>query len=99
MAPDIEALLDLAQQVFIPFDFEIGVQAALHENAGAAEAERLADLIENDLVRMHVAFIVPWRAVERAEAAVLGTEICVINVAVNDIADDPVRVQLAADLI
>ncbi len=99
MVPDIEALLDAAQQVFVPLDFQVGVQAALHEDAGAAEAEGLADFFEDDFLRVHVAFVVAERAVKGAEAAIFGADVGVVDIAIDDVADHAFGMQLAADLV
>ena len=48
---------------------------------------------------MDVAFRVAHGPVEGAEAAILGAEIGVVDVAVDDVADHAVRVQLAADRV
>src|SRR5690348_16807078 len=70
------------------------MQPALHENPGAAQIYRLLNLVQNRLDRQDVAFLVPHRAVKRAEAAILGTKVRVIDVAVDDIADHTVRMKL-----
>jgi len=100
VAPDLgKAVLDGAQQIFVPLDLQVGVQAALHEDAGAAEVERLLDLLENHFLRMEVAFGVAHRPVERAKAAVFRAEVRIVDIAVDDVADDAMRVQLAAHCI
>ena len=50
-----EALLDAAEEVFIPLDLQIGMQTALHEDAGAAEVEGFLDLLEDRFLRQNVA--------------------------------------------
>ena len=99
MAPDIEALLDRAQQILIPFDIQVRVQAALHQDAGAAQVDGLLDFLEDDFLRMHVAFGVAHGPVKRAKAAIFGAEIGVVDVAVDDVADHAFRMQLAADWV
>src|SRR5258708_29490923 len=95
MAPDLwETALDRAQQVFVPLDLEVGMQAALHQDAGAAEVERLLDLREDYFVGMKVPFGAAHGPIERAEAAILGAEIRLVDVAVDDVADDALRTQL-----
>ena len=94
---DREALLDAAEEVFVPLDLEVGVQAALHEDAGAAQIEGLLDLVEDDFLGEHVAFGVAHGAVEGAEGAVLGAEVGVVDIAVDDVGDDALGVPLAAD--
>ncbi len=71
--------------------FRSGMQAALHQNAGAAQIDRLLDLVEDRFLRKDVAFLVPHRTVERAEAAVLGAEVRVVDIAVDDVGDHAVR--------
>ncbi len=61
---------DSAEEVFIPLDVEIGMQAALEEHAGAAEIDGFLDLAEDRFARKNVAFpLWPSGPVERAEAA------------------------------
>src|ERR1700722_15857963 len=99
MVPDLvaEAVLDGAQQILIPLDFQLRVQSALHQNAGTAEVDGLLNLVENHFLRMDVAFRMTHGPVERAEAAILGAEIRVVDIAIDNVAHHPVRVQLAAN--
>ena len=92
-----EALLDAAEEVLVPLDLEVGVQAALHQHAGAAQVERLLDLLEDRLLGQNVPFGVAHGPVERAEAAILGAEVGVVDVAVDDVGDDALGMPLAAD--
>ena len=41
---------DRAQQVFVPLDLQVRMQAALEQNAGAAEVDGLLDLVEDDFL-------------------------------------------------
>ena len=43
--PDVETRFDRAQQIFVPLDLQVRMQAALHQNAGAAKVDRLLDLL------------------------------------------------------
>src|SRR5580693_1920339 len=70
------------------------MQPALHQNAGAAQVDGLLNLVEDHFLRMDVAFGMPHGPVERTETAILGAEIGVVDVAIDDIADDTVRMQL-----
>ena len=84
------------KQILVPFDLQIGMQAALHENAGAAQVDGLLDLVEDDFLGQDVAFGVAHGPVEGAEAAVFGAEVGVVDVAVDDVGDDALGMQLAA---
>src|SRR5436190_13598122 len=96
MAPDVKALLDRAQQIFVPLDLEIGMQAALHQDAGSTQVDGLLDLVEDRFLRQDIALGMPHRAVESAEAAIFRTEIRVVDVAVDNVADYAFGMQLAA---
>jgi hypothetical protein len=80
-----EALLDGAQQIFVPLDLQVGMQAALHQDAGAPQVQRFLDLGEDGLVVVDVPFGVAHGPVEGAKTAIFRTKIRVINVAVDDI--------------
>ena len=44
--PDLrEALLDAAEEALEPVDLEVGMDAALHQHAGAAHLQGLGDLL------------------------------------------------------
>ena len=90
-----EALLERAQQIFVILDAQVRMQAALQQNAGAAQLEHLFDLLVDRLEREQVAFLRAQRAVERAERAVFRAEIRVVDVAV-DLVGGHARVGLLA---
>src|SRR6476469_4716010 len=72
--PDIEATPDRAQQIFVPFDMEVRMQTALHQDPGAAQVDCLLDFLEDLFLGENVAFGMAHRAVERAEAAILSAK-------------------------
>ena len=87
---DPVALLDRAEQILVVLDPEIGVVAALHQHAGAAERERLLDLLEDHRLRQQVALgAVARAAVEGAEVAVGDADVRVVEVPVDDERDAP----------
>src|SRR5262249_27205648 len=62
-----------------------GVVAALHEQAGPTERERLLDLLEDDRLRQEIALAhVARTPVEGAEVAVGDADVRVVEVAVDD---------------
>ncbi len=92
-----KTLLDSAQHLLVPVDLQIGMQPALHQHAGAAKFDRLANLVVDRVEVEDVAFFRRrplQRAIKGAEGAVLGAEIRVINVAVDDVSDRALRMQL-----
>src|SRR5436309_5025 len=68
---DLVARLDRAEQILVVVDAEIRVVTALHQQSGAAEGDRLFDLLEDDGLRQQVALArVSGTAVKGAEVAV-----------------------------
>src|SRR5919198_1069060 len=82
---DRVARLDRAEEVLVVLDPEVGVVAALHQQAGAADRERLLDLLEDDRLGEEVALVAVARApVEGAEVAVRVADVRVVQVPVDD---------------
>ena len=78
------------------------MQAALHQHAGAAQFDGLANLFVDGVELEDVAFFggrAFQRTVEGAEGAVLGAEVGVVDVAVDDVGDHAFGMQLAADRV
>ena len=97
-----KALLHAAQHRFEPLDLQVGMQTALQQDAGAAQLDGLAHLVVNGLEVEDVAFfgqLAFERTIEGAEGAVLGAEVGVVDVAVDDVGDHTVGMQLAAHRI
>src|SRR3989442_13252515 len=97
-----KALLDAAEHLFVPFDLEIGMQAALHQDPRAAQFYGLLDLVVDGVEIQDVALFGArsfQRTVEGAEGAVLGAKVGVINVAVNDVGDRALGMDAAANRV
>src|SRR5262245_49458032 len=75
------------------------MQSALHQYAGTAQVDRLLDLLEDRLLGQNVALGVPHGAIERTEAAILRAEVRVVDIAIDDVADDPFRVPAPANCV
>ena len=75
------------------------MQAALEENAVAAEFEHLFDLLEDFVEAEDVAVLGADGAIEGAEGAVLGAEIGVVDVAIDLVGGDARVVLLEAELV
>src|SRR5579871_3841698 len=78
-----EALFDRTEQIFVIRKRQLGIEAALHENARPAESDSFLDLPGDGLEGQDVAVFCAHRAIKSAERAVLGAEIRVIDVAVD----------------
>ena len=88
-----------AQKIFIPLDSKIRMQSALHQNAGATERDRLVDLFANLFKRAHVSVGCAGPAVERAESADDVAHVRVVDVPIDDVSDDIVRMLALANLV
>ena len=94
------ALFDVAEQILVPLDRQLGVMTTLHQGARATNRDRLFDLREDDALWKDVALArIARLAVEGAEVAVRHADVRVIDVAVDDVRN-LARIRLAiADLI
>ena len=82
---DRVARLDRAEEILVVVDPEVGVMAALHQEPGPADRERLLDLLVDHGLRQEVALAhVAGPAVERAEVAVGDAHVRVVEVPVDD---------------
>src|SRR6516225_1961397 len=69
------------------------MHAALHQNSCAAKGEGFLDLFVDDVIRQNVSLGVTFHAIKRAKCAELSADICVVDIPVDDVADNVVRMQ------
>ena len=91
--------LDVAQQIQVPRERDVGVVAALDQNLHTAQRAQLVDLPADLLEGEHVALGVLGAAVERAELAVGDADVGVVDVAVDDVGDGVLGVEAPPCLI
>ncbi len=89
-------LLDVAEQIHVPVELQVGVVTPLHQDLDGAQLLRLVDLGADLLVRQRVGLGVLGPAVERAEVAVGDADVRVVDVAVDDVGDHVVGMALRA---
>ena|SRR3989338_3190024 len=89
---------DVPEEVFVPLKGEFGVVAALQEDPRAAQGKRLLDLFVDGLVGEDVGLGVPLFAGKGAKGTGDSADVCVIDVAVQEITD-PVLIFLSIDVI
>lgn len=101
MEPDAIAkfIFNGTAEGLVPFDFEFGMEAALHQYAGTAEVDGFLNFFEDRFVREDVTFRGIHRTVEVAEGAIFCTEVGVVDIAIDDVADDAVWVKVFTDRI
>src|SRR5215813_1306348 len=85
------------QEIFVPFDAEVRVQASLHKDAGAAERDGFIDLFADFVYRAHIGIRRAGAAIEGAEGADHVADVGVVDIAVDDISDDVVRMMAPAN--
>jgi hypothetical protein len=88
-----------AQQVFIPIDAEIRMQPALHQDARAAQRDCLVDFLANLFDRAYISVGRARAAIKRAEGANYVADIRVVDVAIDDVGNNIVRMPALANFI
>src|SRR5262249_41660757 len=83
--------LDGAEEVFVPRQRQIRIMPTLQQQLNAAYGDGLVDLAEDVFESEHVAVGRAHRTVERAEIALGDADVRVVDVAIDDVGDDPVR--------
>ncbi len=78
-----ETLFERAQQIFVILDAQVRVQAALQQDARAAQFKHFFNFFVDGFKRKQIAFLRAERAIECAERAVFGAEIRVVDVAID----------------
>src|SRR2546428_767576 len=91
--------LDIAQQIEIPLEGNVGVVHALHQNLDAPDRLQLVDLAPDFFKRQQIPFRVFGTTIECAELAVGDANVCVVDVAVDDVGDDVFRMEFPPDLV
>ena len=84
---------DVGEQLLVPFERQLRVQASLHQDLVAAECHRLVNLLVQHVARQDVHLFVPRRPIKRAEVADRGTLVGVIDVAVDVVRAKWLRMQ------
>src|SRR5579871_564633 len=93
-----EALLDAAHHVLVPLELQVSMKPALHQDPGTAQFLRFANFFVDRLKIQHISLGAAGAldgCIKSAKGAVLGAEICVINVAVDDVGNHALGMQLA----
>src|SRR5262245_46670236 len=94
-----KALLHLAEQIFVPLDRNVRIVATLQQELSAIERDRLFDRLRDLLEAERVALARSDGPVERTELATRDAHVRVVDVAVDDVRDDAVRMFLPADVV
>src|SRR5882757_8794958 len=103
MQPDLrEPLLDPGEQPLEPIDCQVWMDSALHQDASPIHFNSFRDLLVDLVEFENIAFFglrSLQRPVKRAECAVFGAEVGVVDVPVNDVRNDAFGVEAPADSV
>src|SRR5262249_50269325 len=99
MAVNRIAFLDSRKQAFVIVDLEVRMDASLHENSRPAESKRFLDFLEYDVIGKNISFSIAFDAIERTESAEFFADIGVVDIPVDDVADNVIRMPMLTDLI
>lgn len=91
--------VERAQEVLVPLDVEIRMQAALHQHARSAKLDRLVNALLDLLHRMDVCIRFTRPPIERAEGADDVANVRIIDVTVDDVGYDVGVVLASAYLV
>src|SRR5262245_21368231 len=94
-----KSLLKPRKQLFVIIDFEVRMNAPLHQNAGTAEGNSFVNFFEDHMVREDVRFGIALHSVESTEGAEFLAYVGVVDVPVDNVTDHVVRMPPSADLI
>src|ERR1041385_650522 len=80
--------LQVGEQIEIPLFGQFRMMTALHQDLRPAERDRLFDLAIDFIEGDHIRVIVLFRSIKRAELTINVTDVCVVDVAIDDVGDD-----------
>jgi len=89
----------IAEEVLVEGERQVGVHPALHQDASAVEGQRLLDLAADLLERQQIPLGVAGLPVEGAEAALVDADVGVVDVAVDVVGGDRGVVEAVAHLV
>ena len=94
-----EVRLDVLEQLLIPLELQMRVQAPLHEDLVAPQRDRLANLVEQDVAIQDVSLGVVDFAVKRAKVADRRANVGVVDIAVDVVSPERLGMEPSAHLI
>ena len=99
MAVNLKSLFDAGKQPFVVVDFQIRMNSSLHQDSGASERNGFFNLLMDHVVRQNIGFRIAFDAVKGAKCTELLTYVCVIDIAIDDVTDDVIRMPAPANSV
>ena len=93
MTVNLKSFFNAGQQALVIFNFQIRVNATLHQNSSSAESKGLLDFLVDHMIRQHVSLWVTLHPIEGTKRTKFPANICVVDVAIDDVADDVIRME------
>src|SRR5437867_11954446 len=96
MAVNLKPFFDAGKQPLVIIDFQIRMNSSLHQDPCASERNGFFDLFMDHVVRQNIGFRIAFDAVKGAKCTELLTYVCVIDIAIDDVTDDVIRLPAPA---
>jgi hypothetical protein len=94
-----ESGFDIPEELFVPLEFEVGVQSTLHEDLISAEFDGFLDLLEQFLSIQHVAFVTFRGSVKSAKVANRSANVGVVDIPIDVVGSVVLGVQAVGDCL
>ena len=96
---DAIAALQLAQQLFVPFQRQLRMKATLHQYSTSAELKGFLHLLKDFVEAQDVAFTGPWLAEESTEGTHSRADVAVVDISIDDVGNDIVGMEFFPQII
>ena len=90
---------ELTEQIFVPLDPKVRMQTTLHQDTGTAEGNGLVDLFANLIEGANIRVRRPGPPVKSTEGADYVADVRIVDIAIDDVGDDVIRMLAPANLI
>src|SRR5437870_9121308 len=99
MAVNLKPFFDAGKQPLVVIDFQIRMNSSLHQDPCASERNGLFDLFMDHVVRQNIGFRIASDAVKVEKCTELLTYVCVIDIAIDDVTDDVIRMPAPSNIV
>src|SRR5215510_3528117 len=99
MAVNLKPFFDAGKQPLVVIDFQIRMNSSLQQDPRTYKRNGLFDLFMDHMVRQNIGFRIAFDAVKGAECTELLTYVCVVDIAIDDVTDDIIRMPAPANIV
>jgi hypothetical protein len=79
---------DVTQQIDVPFERQLRVMPALHQDLNTANGRKFVEFLIDLLERKDIMILILLCSIKRAELAVNVADVCVVDVSIDNVGDD-----------